>query len=236
LRLAEHTVHRFHKSRRPGGRLATRRVAWVDRQGQAHTTRLDHGVVGITARSAAFHGFVDHAVQEGGLAEWAPRLAAGSLPLECGDRVLIPVPDMSAPCRRPLEGTSTTWPFAVDRLQRGPLGLEPSAPRTAGRVGSNAIASRAVRLAGPGARLAAMHNAPPARRTAQSPAVATAEPCWWDAAEGLGVCGDVLGGCGVEDAWSSAQWLCSALSRQASDAADTPSQCTAPGTVHPIAA
>jgi predicted NAD/FAD-dependent oxidoreductase len=31
--------------------------------------------------------------------------------------------------------------------------------------------------------------------------------CWWDAAQGLGVCGDFLGSAGVEGAWLSAQAL-----------------------------
>ena len=53
LTLAGHSVRVFDKSRGPGGRLATRRVEWVDRQGQACTTRLDHGAIGITARSEA---------------------------------------------------------------------------------------------------------------------------------------------------------------------------------------
>ena len=54
LTRAGHSVHVFDKSRGPGGRLATRRAEWVDRQGQACTTRFDHGAIGITARTQAF--------------------------------------------------------------------------------------------------------------------------------------------------------------------------------------
>jgi renalase len=36
---------------------------------------------------------------------------------------------------------------------------------------------------------------------------APARQCWWDAAQGLGVCGDFLGGTGVEGAWQSVQAL-----------------------------
>jgi len=36
---------------------------------------------------------------------------------------------------------------------------------------------------------------------------APARQCWWDGARGLGVCGDFLGGAGVEGAWLSAQAL-----------------------------
>ena len=35
--------------------------------------------------------------------------------------------------------------------------------------------------------------------------------CWWDAALGLGVCGDALGGGGVEGAWASGRALASAI-------------------------
>jgi renalase len=39
-----------------------------------------------------------------------------------------------------------------------------------------------------------------------------APSCWWDADRGLGVCGDFLGGKGVEGAWQSAQALIKAIS------------------------
>lgn len=35
--------------------------------------------------------------------------------------------------------------------------------------------------------------------------------CWWDASLGLGVCGDALGGAGVEGAWASARALAAAI-------------------------
>lgn len=35
--------------------------------------------------------------------------------------------------------------------------------------------------------------------------------CWWDAAQGLGACGDFLGGGGVEAAWASARALVQAM-------------------------
>ncbi|MGL6113064.1 MAG: FAD-dependent oxidoreductase, partial [Rubrivivax sp.] len=122
LTLAGHSVHLFDKSRGPGGRLATRRIEWVDRQGQAGTARLDHGTVGITARSVAFKAFVVQALHAGWLAEWAPDLAPGSLPAESCDRMYVPVPDMPAICRRLLDGAPATWSFAVDSLHKGPLG------------------------------------------------------------------------------------------------------------------
>lgn len=343
LRLAGHSVHVFDKSRGPGGRLATRRVEWVDRQGQARTARLDHGAVGIAVRSAAFQVFVDHAVQEGGLAEWSPRLATGSLPLECGSRIHVPVPDMPALCRRLIEGVPGTWSFCVDRLQRGPLGWSVHAAGAQHPMPFDAVLlalppAQAAPLLGPHrgdwARHASIvpmqpcwtlmgiaNDAEPAAAPAPdwdlarpptgplawvvrndsrpgrarergqahwvvharpgwsrrhleqpaawvqaqlqaalsdwlghavdwqhctghrwryarppSPAVATAEACWWDAALGLGVCGDLLGGCGVEGAWLSAQSLCAALSpRQTSDAAVAPSPPTARGAGQPIA-
>lgn len=321
LRLAGHAVHVFDKSRGPGGRLATRRVEWVDPQGRAHTTRFDHGAVGITARSAAFQAFVDQAVHSGGLAQWVPALADGSLPLDCGNRLHVPVPDLPSMCRRLLDGIQSTWSFGVDCLQRGPLGWTvhaggeqhptsfdavllalPPAQAAAllslhrgdwarhasivpmqpcwtlmgiAQIPAHAVESGPVwdlarpptgplawvvrndlrpgrvRVAGQahwvvharsgwsrrnleqpaawvqaqlqdaladwlGQRVDWQHCVAHRWRYAlpQTPNVAPAEPCWWDAAQGLGVCGDFLGGCGVEGAWLSAQSLCAAVARR----------------------
>ena len=45
---------------------------------------------------------------------------------------------------------------------------------------------------------------------ASAPAAALAR-CWWDSALGLGLCGDALGGAGVEGAWASGRALATAL-------------------------
>jgi renalase len=58
---------------------------------------------------------------------------------------------------------------------------------------------------------------------------APVESCWWDAALGLGVCGDFLGGLGVEGAWLSAQSLCTALLQRAPDVANAPTEFSAHG-------
>ena len=86
LTLAGHSVHVFDKARGPGGRLATRRVEWVDRHGQARMARLDHGAVGITARSAPFQALAEQALPAGGPAQWARSRAAGRWPAADGDR------------------------------------------------------------------------------------------------------------------------------------------------------
>jgi renalase len=124
LSLAGHTVHVFDKSRGPGGRLATRRMAWSDAQGQEWLTRLDHGAVAIQARSLAFQAFIDQALGGGALAHWAPTLAPNSLPTEPGARHYLPQPDMPALCRHLLEGVAATWSFGVDTLHQGPLGWQ----------------------------------------------------------------------------------------------------------------
>ncbi len=322
LTLAGLSVHVFDKSRGPGGRLATRRVEWIDREGQACTTRLDHGAVGITARTEAFQTFRDQALHAGWLAEWAPALAAGSSPAEDGDRLYVPVPDMPALCRRLLEGVAANWSFAVDRLHKNPLGWQVQAGGERHHLHFDAVVlalppAQAAPLLSPYRRDWARHASvtpmqpcwtlmgvadapepalgwdlarPPtgllawvlrndarpgrervpgqahwvaharagwSRRHLEQPAAwvqqqlqaalaecvgrpvdwhhcsvhrwryalpqahgtAPAVSVWWDAAQGLGVCGDFLGGCGVEGAWLSAQALSAALLQPASDVA-----------------
>jgi len=54
----------------------------------------------------------------------------------------------------------------------------------------------------------------------QAQKVAPTQSCWWDPAQGLGVCGDFLGGSGAEGAWLSAQSLSVAMLQRASGSAD----------------
>ena len=337
LSLAGCSVHVFDKSRGPGGRLATRRVDWVDRQGQACTTRLDHGAVGITARGAAFQSFVDQAVHAGALAEWAPAVAAGSLPAEEDGRLYVPVPDMPALCRRLLDGATATWSFAVDGLHKSPCGWQVQAGGERHTLQFDAVVlalppAQAAPLLSPhrldwarhasvvpmqpcwtlmgiaeapepalGWDLARPSTGPLAwvlrndarpgrarvpgqahwvvhartgwsRRHLEQPAVwvqqqmqaalaeclgqrvdwhhctvhrwryalpqahgtAPAAMFWWDAAQGLGVCGDFLGGCGVEGAWLSAQSLSAALLQRACDADDASTAFAAAGADHEV--
>lgn len=172
LLLAGRSVHVFDKSRGPGGRLATRRVVWVDRSGQDRTTRLDHGAVSITAHSAAFQGFIDQALHAGWLAEWMPTLAAGSLQPEDDGRHYVPTPDMPALCRRLLDGAPATWSSAVESLHRGPLGWQVQAGGERHDAPFDAVVlalppAQAATLLGP-------HRADWARQAS----IAPMQPCW----------------------------------------------------------
>jgi renalase len=124
LSRAGHAVHLFDKARGPGGRLATRRLDWLDAQGRPRTARFDHGAVAITAQSCAFQGFIDRAVHAGWISEWVPKLLADSLPPEAGTRQYVAMPDMPALCRYLVQGVAATWSFAVDRLHRGQFGWQ----------------------------------------------------------------------------------------------------------------
>jgi len=330
---AGHAVQVFDKSRGPGGRLATRRLEWADRSGQAFTTRLDHGAVGITAQSPAFRAFVDQALQAGWLGVWSPRLGPGSLPLDEGLPLHVSMPDMPSLCRRLLPGAATHWASAVDRLHRSPQGWQVDAGGQRHGAHFDAVVlavppAQAAPLLNPHrddwarhAALAPMQpcwtmmgvaDAPvdasgPAAAPAQGwdlarppsgplgcvlrsdaspgrvrvpgqahwvvharagwsrrhleqtpawvqqqlqraladyldqpvmwqhctvhrwryalPAVqrpATADACWWDADQGLGVCGDFLGGTGVEGAWLSAQALSAAVQQRCGSSAAPP--------------
>ncbi len=162
----------FDKSRGPGGRPATRRVEWVDRLGQTCTTRLDHGAVGITARTAPSQAFVDEALGAGGLAQWTPALAAGSLSSEDGERFYVPLPDMPSLCRRQLVGAAATGSFAVDGLHKDSLGWQVQAGRERHPEPFDAVV-----LALPQVQAAALlgqHRSD----WAQHASIAPMQPCW----------------------------------------------------------
>ncbi|HET7795498.1 MAG TPA: FAD-dependent oxidoreductase [Rhizobacter sp.] len=172
LALAGHAVHVFDKSQGPGGRMATRRFQWVERGGQAGSTRLDHGAVGITARTSAFKAFLADAIRVGDLAPWMPSMAEGSLPLEAGEQLYLPLPDMPALCRRLLAGIPATWSFAVDALHRSELGWEIEA---AGACHSTRF--DVVVLAIPPAQAAPLLG-PHRVDWSRHAAVAPMQPCW----------------------------------------------------------
>ncbi|MDT7836066.1 NAD(P)/FAD-dependent oxidoreductase [Aquabacterium sp. OR-4] len=325
LARAGHAVQVFDKARGPGGRLATRRAMWADARGVIHTTALDHGAPGIGARTGRFQAFVAQALQAGWLAEWQPRLAPDSLPLDCAGRLMVPVPGMPALCRHLLGELPTHWSAPVSALQRDAGGWQvvvPDQPSTRrfDRVLLTLPPAQAAPLLAPHrpgwARHAAVTNMQPCwtlmgvadtaahhplhaadwslalprrgplacvmrsdlrpgrarvpgqahwvaharagwsrRRLEQTPdqvlaqlqaalgavlgqpvawlhstvhrwryalppraAGQPSESCWWDATQGLGVCGDFLGGTGAEGAWLSAQALADAVV----DAAPTP--------------
>ncbi len=117
LARAGHAVQVFDKGRGAGGRLATRHLDWVDRQGQAQRTALDHGALAFRAEHADFRHFVAQARQAGCVAEWKPVLAPGSLPLSTSER-LVPVPDAPALCHHLLRDVPLAPSFQVDALHR----------------------------------------------------------------------------------------------------------------------
>ncbi|MGY0193866.1 NAD(P)/FAD-dependent oxidoreductase [Leptothrix sp. BB-4] len=124
LTQAGHAVQVFDKARGPGGRLATRRMAWDEAGRRSWTTRMDHGALGITARSPAFLSFVHRGVQAGWLARWSPVMAPGSRALEPTLRFHLPTPDLPTVCRQLLEGSVTRCGAAVQALRRGADGWQ----------------------------------------------------------------------------------------------------------------
>ena len=122
LTKAGKSVHVFDKSRGPGGRLASRRLEWIDRDGHNLTTHLDHGALGLSAVTPNFQDFIDQATRAHWLAEWTPTPAPGGLPLDGQARLHVPVPDMPSLCRHLLSNITSSWSFAVDRLHHDPSG------------------------------------------------------------------------------------------------------------------
>lgn len=306
------SVQVIDKSRGPGGRLATRRVAWVGRQGEERLARFDHGAPAFAARDSAFRQFVAPAIEAGALAPWEPVMAPGSREGAAAEAVLLGMPDMPALCRWLLQGLPTRWASTVEHLHRGTRGwqvevageapgLLPEGPfdavvlaippaqaapllaahrRDWAQRASLALMQPCWTLMGVSTRPSAAaawdiarpelgplswairNDARPGRATREgeahwvlharagwsrrhlehpavwvqaqlqaalqemlgeplawqhavvhrwryarpaAPGTSSTPGAWWDAALGLGVCGDFLGGTGVEGAWQSAQ-------------------------------
>jgi hypothetical protein len=325
LALAGCSVQVVDKSNGPGGRLATRRVEWLDPQGRQRVAKLDHGAPAFAIGDAGFRRFLAAASPVGALASWRPTLAAGSRPLHDAGPLCLPQPDMPSLCRALLRDIAGTWSLAVDRLLRSPIGWQLESAGTALPGHFDAVV-----LALPPAQAAAL-LAPHRSDWAQRASIALMQPCWtlmgvarrpagdmpwdvarpdqgplawvmrddarpgrqysadetrwvvharsgwsrqhleqpadwvlqqmqgslqdwlgkpiewqhavvhrwrhampqtksalpagqswWDGAGGLGVCGDFLGGSGVEGAWRSAQALSDAMLRSAASASATP--------------
>ena len=309
-----HAVQVFDKSRGAGGRMATRRAEWADRQGRSQLSRFDHGTPCFTAHEPSFQQFVSDAIDQAWLAPWQPRLSPQSLPLPVGGLHCVGVPDMPALCRQLLDGIDVHWSCAVSALRREhglwlleqgqgvaadgfdavvlampPIQaaalLEPHqmdwAARAAAvpmqpcwtlmgvakasalphawdltRPASGALAwimrndARPARDIVPGQAHWVVHaSAQWSRSHLEQDATqvqadlqaamaehlgepidwlyatvhrwryampdlsvsAQADPCWWDAAQGLGVCGDFFAGSGVEGAWLSGRSLASVV-------------------------
>lgn len=122
-------VQVFEKSRGPGGRLSTRRLAWVAPDGTPHEASVDHGCPAFEAQGAGLAAAVAAAERQGVLARWSPRgpggaprwlgtpaanawgkaLAAG-LPLHTGHRVVA------------LQRDTAGWALAFDT----PAGTAPA--------------------------------------------------------------------------------------------------------------
>jgi renalase len=115
-------VHLFEKSRRVGGRMATRRISWSDEADIEREAEFDHGAPGFSVHSAGFAKSVDRFVQAGDLVRWTPRLARGSfVPLDAFES-WIPTPDMPELCRRLIGASPITFGLAVDALHRDRAG------------------------------------------------------------------------------------------------------------------
>lgn len=338
LALAGCAVHVVDKARGAGGRLATKRLEWLDAQGRRRIASFDHGAPAFAVGDAGFRGFLDSAIGPEGLVPWTPTPAAGGRELVDAGPLCLPLPDMRSLCGGLLRGVATTWNCAVDRLQRGPRGWQVgSADATLpGPFDAVLLAlppAQAAPLLAPHRRdwaqrasLALMqpcwtlmgvarcpdrerqwdvarpeqgplacvirHDARPGRASSpdeahwvaharagwsrqhlEQPAAwvqaalqaalravlgepiewqhavvhrwryAMPQPsgsgpvrrCWWDGARGLGVCGDFLGGSGVEGAWQSAQALVDAVSLERPSTA-TPAPSRAGRPLQPAAA
>lgn len=109
-------VSLFEKSRNVGGRMATRRVGWVDASGDAQAVTFDHGAQGFTPIRPRFKAVMARAMAAGCISEWQPRTHA-AWPGVAG-RCLVATPAMPALCSHWLAGATVHLNRTVRRLQR----------------------------------------------------------------------------------------------------------------------
>jgi predicted NAD/FAD-dependent oxidoreductase len=111
-------VQVLDKARGPGGRLATRRLAWTGPNGQPRTARVDHGAPGFAAADAGFMTFLQGLGGGAAVTAWTPQAAPGSRPVRPAGAWQLPVPDMPTLCRGLLGALPARWSFTVQRLLR----------------------------------------------------------------------------------------------------------------------
>lgn len=117
LRLAGMDVSLFDKSRGVGGRMATRRVQWVDGGGKLQSTELDHGAQHFGARHPRFRGLLAGAEKSGHVAPWRAKVHS-VWPLPVPTTSYVAVPGMTALARHLAGGIPVKLEHPVQRLHR----------------------------------------------------------------------------------------------------------------------
>jgi predicted NAD/FAD-dependent oxidoreductase len=111
----------FDKSRGVGGRMATRRVEWIDPGGSVFELEFDHGAQHFGARHPRFKLEMARAERAGVLARWQPHIhtAWPELPSQTS---LVAVPNMPALARHLLDRLPLRSEHPVHHLERDALG------------------------------------------------------------------------------------------------------------------
>ena len=113
----------FDKSRGLGGRMATRRVQWLDALGATQSAEFDHGAQYFSARHPRFRARMARAQAVGCVAAWQPQVHA-AFPAPLVRDGFVAVPSMPALCRHLLTGVSVQLEQTVQRLQRSADGWQ----------------------------------------------------------------------------------------------------------------
>lgn len=115
LRGTSAQVTLFEKSRNVGGRMATRRVGWVDASGAEQAVTFDHGAQCFAPVRPRFKAVMARAMAAGCVSEWRPRVH-GARPVGYGP-CLVATPTMPALCSHLLAGATVHLNSTVRRLQ-----------------------------------------------------------------------------------------------------------------------
>jgi predicted NAD/FAD-dependent oxidoreductase len=107
----------FDKSRGVAGRMATRRISWIDAEGAAHDDAFDHGCGQFRVTRPRFRVVVERAVKLGFAAHWSQHVHARG-PAARLRQVVVPTPNMPALCQHLLGDATLRLGHLVSGLQR----------------------------------------------------------------------------------------------------------------------
>jgi renalase len=105
------------KSRCYGGRMASRRVSWIDDAGAVQVAELDQGAQSFTVRQPRFRALISRAEAMGLVSYWAPHVHT-HWPVNDPLDIFLPLPNMKSLPKHLLANVPAHLAYQAQRLER----------------------------------------------------------------------------------------------------------------------